>query len=142
MNLTTILTFGTFDHIHPGHHHYLTSAKAQGGKLITIIARDSSVEKIKKFVPDHPENERRQMVADLGIADEVVLGDTDDHLRCIHQYRPDIIYLWYDHHVDDSYLETYCRSLGLPTKIMRGKAFHPEIYKSSLVRKKLKEGQK
>lgn len=136
-----ILTFGTFDHIHPGHHHYLQSAKDLGGKLITIIARDSSVAEIKKFLPDHNEHERKVMVEKLAIADEVVLGDSDDHLRCIHQYRPDIIYLGYDHHVDTSYLETYCRSLGLQTKIMRGEAFHPELYKSSLIRKQKQQGK-
>lgn len=142
MNLQTILTFGTFDHIHPGHHHYLTSAKSQGGKLITIIARDSSVKEIKKFLPDHDEHQRKRMVEELGIADEVVLGDSDDHLRCIHQYRPDIIYLGYDHHVDTSSLETYCRSLGLPTRIVRGEAFHPELYKSSLIRKQKQQEKK
>ena len=43
----TVLTFGTFDIFHPGHLHYLKEAKKHGNCLIVIIARDTTVQRIK-----------------------------------------------------------------------------------------------
>ena len=42
-----VLTFGTFDHTHPGHISYLTQASHYGDHLITIIALDQTVQKVK-----------------------------------------------------------------------------------------------
>ena len=45
-----ILTYGTFDLLHPGHGVYLQEAKNLGGynsKLYVVVARDSTVEKRK-----------------------------------------------------------------------------------------------
>ncbi|MEI6711388.1 MAG: adenylyltransferase/cytidyltransferase family protein [bacterium] len=41
------MTFGTFDRFHPGHEYYLREAKKLGDTLITIVARDNTVERIK-----------------------------------------------------------------------------------------------
>gem|GEM_PF-2920555 len=48
-----VLTFGTFDHLHPGHESYLIQAKAYGDELITIVALDETVKRIKGKLPDH-----------------------------------------------------------------------------------------
>jgi FAD synthetase len=42
-----VMTFGTFDLLHPGHLHYLSEAKKLGDYLITIVARDATVERLK-----------------------------------------------------------------------------------------------
>jgi FAD synthetase len=47
MKKKVVMTFGTFDVFHPGHRFYLTEARKLGGRLIVIVALDSTVEKIK-----------------------------------------------------------------------------------------------
>jgi len=42
-----VMTFGTFDRFHPGHEYYLREAKKLGDSLLTVIARDVTVIKIK-----------------------------------------------------------------------------------------------
>ncbi len=43
----TVMTFGTFDMFHPGHEYYLSEARKLGDTLITIVARDVTVTRIK-----------------------------------------------------------------------------------------------
>jgi len=45
--LVKVLAFGTFDILHPGHEFYLKEAKKHGDILDVVVARDSTVEKIK-----------------------------------------------------------------------------------------------
>jgi len=45
--MKTVMTFGTFDIVHPGHIHFLQQAKTYGDRLITIVARDMNVQKFK-----------------------------------------------------------------------------------------------
>jgi FAD synthase len=42
-----ILTFGSFDVVHKGHEYYLSEARKYGDHLITIIATDHNIERIK-----------------------------------------------------------------------------------------------
>ena len=46
--MKTVLAFGTFDVLHPGHIHYLKKAKGLGDRLVVIVSRDDSVRLIKK----------------------------------------------------------------------------------------------
>jgi FAD synthetase len=43
----TVMTFGTFDRLHPGHEYYLSEARKYGDCLITVVARDKTVVDIK-----------------------------------------------------------------------------------------------
>ncbi|MEM2913737.1 MAG: adenylyltransferase/cytidyltransferase family protein, partial [Candidatus Bathyarchaeia archaeon] len=57
-----VLAEGTFDLLHYGHVYYLTNAKKLGGeksKLIVIVARDKTVERLKGRKPIIPEDQRR-----------------------------------------------------------------------------------
>ncbi|HLC71304.1 MAG TPA: adenylyltransferase/cytidyltransferase family protein, partial [Candidatus Nanoarchaeia archaeon] len=38
--MKTVMCFGTFDILHPGHLHYLQQAKKYGDYLMVVIARD------------------------------------------------------------------------------------------------------
>lgn len=57
-----VMTFGTFDMFHPGHVYYLSEARKLGDELITIIARDVTVSKIKGRLPREKENVRLEKV--------------------------------------------------------------------------------
>ena len=42
-----VMTFGTFDHLHPGHIYYLSEARKYGDYLITVVARDKTTGTLK-----------------------------------------------------------------------------------------------
>jgi FAD synthetase len=68
-----VLTFGTFDYLHPGHKFYLRQAKKKGDYLVTVIARDLNVLQQKGECPDRNEEQRLEMLWKTKIPDLVVL---------------------------------------------------------------------
>ena len=128
-----VMGFGTFDVLHPGHLFYLKALKKLADKLIVVIARDQNVEKIKGKLPHFNEQERFQAVEALGIADQVVLGHESDFYEVIRQFKPSILGFGYDQHVNSERLKTHFPTL----KMIRIADYHPEKYKSSLIKKGL-----
>ena len=124
-----ILTFGTFDDFHPGHHSYLSQAEARGD-LFVVVARDSNVLKIKGRAPLQDENLRMQTVQEAFPTATVLLGDQDNFLKRITEIQPDLILLGYDQKLPPNIAEG-----DLPCPIERAQAFEPHIHKSSLRRK-------
>jgi len=132
----TVLTFGTFDYLHPWHMDYLTQASCYGDRLVTIVALDETVQKIKWAAPDHSAQNRLQAITDLKIPHHtVVLWDAHNVYQCLHDWSPQVIYLWYDQHSFDEGIQAYCSDAWLSVPhIVRGNSFQPEVYKSSLIR--------
>ncbi|MFX0090874.1 MAG: adenylyltransferase/cytidyltransferase family protein, partial [Candidatus Hodarchaeota archaeon] len=95
-----ICVFGTYDIIHLGHIHFLNNAKKLGGsntELTVVIARDSSVLRLKNRNTVFPEEHRRQIVENLKAVDKAVLGNEgEDKFSIIEKIRPDMIVLGYD----------------------------------------------
>ena len=108
-----VLASGTFDLLHYGHVHYLANAKKAGGKnakLIVIVARDKTVERLKGMKPIFPEDQRRDLVESLKVVDEAILGYEDiDMIKVIEKVKPDIIALGYD---EDKVEKILRKSLG------------------------------
>ena len=135
--LTRILVFGTFDMIHPGHQNFFKQARslAKNPKLIVSVARDKNVERIKGHAPRKTEQQRLAQVGRAPEVDRAVLGGVRQHLPHIIRLKPDIIALGYDQR---SYVAGLSRDLaaaGLTTKVVRLKAYQPDKYKTSLIRK-------
>lgn len=129
----TMMTFGTFDRIHPGHEAYLTQARCRWDKLITVIARDQMVKQLKGKPPVNNEQNRLQQVAEKNIANLVILGNKQNPYQCLLDHQPDIICLGYDQHSFDGGLQDFYNWQNLPIpQIVRLDAFEPEKYKSSL----------
>jgi len=127
-----VITFGTFDIFHPGHAYYLRKAKKLGNYLVTIVARDETVKKVKERAPEQNEEERVENIQKYKTADKVMLGSLGNKYEVIKECCPDIIALGYDQEVDEEELKNKLEELGLGhCKIKRIKAFKPEIYKSS-----------
>lgn len=125
-----VIAFGTFDGVHPGHVDFLQQAKKLGGHLTVIIARDSTVLKIKGRPPKQGEKDRQEALRHTQIPDEVILGDLIDFYQPIRKVQPNIIALGYDQKVDLKGLED-----AFPkAQKVRLRAFHPEQYKSSLMK--------
>lgn len=138
----TVMAFGTFDLLHPGHINFLKQAKKQGDCLIVIIARDSTVKCLKGKLPEHKEIERLKAINSLNLADMAVLGSLGDKYGVIRKYRPDIICLGYDqkHFVEGLKLELKKfppkadQHRAGKTKIIRLKPFKPNKYKTSIIK--------
>ncbi len=132
--MTKVLTFGTFDILHEGHKHYLEEAKSYGTELIVVIALDETVQQVKNHPPKHDQNTRKQQVEQLGIASQVLLGHSGDKHKIIEEVNPDIIALGYDQKAFTENLLDDLTSRNLHAKIIRMHSFHPDKYKSSLLR--------
>lgn len=132
-----VLTFGTFDHFHAGHESYLRQAKIHGDYLITVVARDETVRKIKGELPDYDEKKRLNMVKDSSIPDKVVLGSKDDKYDVIRKYKPKVIALGYDQFAFTTRLGKFLIDEGMDTKIIRTKSYQPRVYKTSIIKKNI-----
>jgi len=124
------MVFGTFDWFHPGHESLLTQA-TELGCVIVIIARDANVQKIKGTLPDHSENDRMQVIQKFLPSARVVLGNANDFLHPLRTYKPTHILLGYDQRLPPGVQES-----DLGCIVQRAAGHHPELYKSSLERKK------
>ncbi len=132
----TVMAFGTFDIIHPGHLSYLMQARRLGKKLIVVIARDATVKALKGHSPFFSEQERLTLVSSLKIVDRAVLGDKIHHCRIIDRLRPDIICLGYDQNITKQKLSEQLKRMHIPLhSIMRAKAYRKTRYKSTLIKK-------
>ena len=136
-----VMVFGVFDLLHPGHISFMKQAKKLGSYLIVSVARDVNVKKIKGKSPIFSEKKRVEHVRALKIANKVVLGGTKDPWPHIKKEQPDIIALGYDQKPyitkhETRNMEQELRMHGLETKVVRLKPFRPEVFKSSIIRKK------
>jgi len=131
-----VFVAGTFDGLHEGHRDYFRQAKRHGDVLITVVARDTTVEKIKGRRPRFQEEERLAAVAAEPLVDEALLGQAgEDRFAILRTLRPDVVFLGYDQPVSEEQLRERLREYGLhQTSILRGSAFRPDLYKSSLLR--------
>ena len=109
-----VLASGVFDLIHYGHLRYLEEAKKAGGensKLIVVVARDSTVKRLKGKKPVIPEDQRRAIVEALKPVDEAILGYEDLNIReVVRKIKPDIVAVGHDQEfIEDSLKEVASR---------------------------------
>ena len=133
-----VIAFGTFDILHPGHVYYLKSAKKLGNELIVIVARDSTVARIKGKQPVNDERIRREMVSALRYIHKAVLGNAGNIYDKVKELRPNVIALGYDQHMDTAKLQRELRKRNVECKVMRLKAFNQKKFKSSILKHKIR----
>jgi|SRR3990167_6903272 len=131
-----VMVMGTFDLLHKGHLHLLKEAKKKGDYLVVLIARDATVKKVKGRKPYRSEKRRLTDVKNSGIADKVILGNLKDKYSALIKEKSDIICLGYDQKFFTDSLPEKLRKRGINPKIIRLKAFKPQIYKTSKIAKK------
>ncbi len=130
------MVFGTFDGLHPGHQYFFAQA-AKLGDVIVVVARDTSVKKLKKRASLESERTRLAKIARAKNVTTAMLGDREDFLKPIIKIQPEVIALGFDQKTfDQKTLQRELKLRNLTPKIIRLKSFKPEKYKSSLLRKK------
>lgn len=132
--MKTVLAFGTFDRLHPGHMHFLKEAKKHGDFLVVVIARDSTVRRLKGRLPEQNENERLEAVKGLGFVNKAVLGDRENKFEVIKRVKPDVICLGYDQIHFTKGLDKRLKRMGIKCKVIRLEAYKPQRFKSSLIK--------
>lgn len=131
-----VLAFGTFDIFHEGHKNFLRQARMQGDWLRVIIARDKTALKVKNIWPLNNEADRKKIIEQSKLADEVVLGNLRDVYKVIKNYQPDIICLGYDQAVFIDKLEEKLKVFRLnKTEVIQLLPYKPELFKSSKLKK-------
>ncbi len=113
-----VMATGTFDLLHMGHIYFLKEAKKLGDKLIVIVARDSTVRKMK-HEPVTPQEMRLQLIKELKIVDDAYLGKKNDIYKIVEDVKPDIIVLGYDQLHNEKKILIDLKNRNIKVKIVR-----------------------
>jgi len=96
-NMKTVLVFGTFDIIHPGHQWFLRKAASYGDRLVAVVSRDRFVRDWKGKSTVRDEVSRIHDLEESGLVDQAVLSDPEIRTyRIVDEIQPDIICLGHD----------------------------------------------
>ena len=133
-----VMATGVFDIMHPGHLHFLRKAKELGDELVVVIARDSTVEGLKRHPIVH-ERARRMMVASLRVVDGAYLGYEEDRFRIVTELRPDIIALGYDQRDQEDDLKAHLEDVGIDASVIRIDKRSGDINGTSDILEKIKK---
>jgi len=131
-SLRVVLAGGVFDIIHPGHIHTLKAAKALGDILVVAIATDKTAQKMKKRIPLHNQELRRELVSSLSMVDEAIVGHEEDIFETVKEVKPDIIALGYDQIHQEKFISDGCKRISLDVEIVRLQSPIPKLSSSEI----------
>ena len=137
--IKVVMTGGVFDILHIGHLATLRAAKELGDVLVVVVARDSTVERLKKRRPLNPEAHRLELVSALKPVDAAVLGSSGDLYEIVEIIGPDVIALGYDQKHDEDEIRAELEKRGLRAEVVRLDVEVPEIKSSKILMKLLNE---
>ncbi|MBI5466389.1 MAG: adenylyltransferase/cytidyltransferase family protein [Candidatus Kerfeldbacteria bacterium] len=143
-NSRTILLFGNFDLLHPGHLNLFRQAKRHGQRLIVVVSRDAVAKQVRGHSLAQSETVRLAAVKASPYVYQARLGDrTPNHnFHLVKLIKPDVLCLGYDQKWKIPTIRKRLKSVGLLPQIIRLKPYHPEKFKSSLMRKLQTKNQK
>ena len=130
-----VMCFGTFDLFHRGHEFYLREAGKLGDYLVVVVALDETVRVVKGRSAENDQETRLRNLQKLGLADKIMLGNPGDKFKVVESEKPDVLCFGYDQKPFTENAGQLLEERGLKVEIVRLKAHHPDVYKSSLLRK-------
>ncbi len=132
---TRVLIFGTFDLFHEGHRDLIAQAARHGDELFVVVARDTTVLRMKGFFPTQNERERLASVgADPHVTNARLGYAVGSPMQVVDDIAPQVICLGYDQRGFADALPAHLAARGVTISVIRLKAYKPEMYKSSLLR--------
>ena len=138
MNKTikTVLVFGTFDALHPGHEYFLEKSSAQGNRLVVVVARDSFVQNFKNKKPLHNELSRLHFIQSHPLVSEACLADEiTGSFSILNKIRPSVICLGHDQNALGDSLKAWMKRTGHHYSIKIFKPYRRDKYSSTLLNK-------
>jgi FAD synthetase len=133
--MTRVLVFGTFDGLHPGHMAFLQQAKQLGDELVVCVAPDEVVTRLKGRAPVFPLTERLQALQNTSLVTEATGGDLElGGYDCYQRLKPDLVAFGYDQQALAEDFQRFQQAARDETPRVVLKPYHPETYKSSLLR--------
>jgi len=140
----TVLASGAFDLVHFGHIRFLEEAKRAGGenaRLIVVVARDKTIERLKGKKPVIPEDQRRAVVEALKPVDVALLGFEDLSIAdVLEQLKPDVVAVGYDQAYVEEQVRSVIRERGLNIEVVQIGRFGPSnLNSSSKIRRRIVE---
>ena len=136
--MTTVLAFGTFDLLHPGHEFFLSEARKLGDRLLVSMPADADVMYLKRKPPGHTFSVRSAAVKETGLVDDIFASDPPEAhgtFSLVERAAPDIIALGYDQQALGTALEEWKTRYQKSVELVTLPAYQPERYKTSLLRK-------
>ncbi|MFB6112210.1 MAG: adenylyltransferase/cytidyltransferase family protein [Halobacteriaceae archaeon] len=124
-----VVAQGTFDILHPGHLHYLREAATFGDELHVIVARRENV--THKQPPLLPNQQRRDLVAALGVVDEARIGHEEDIFVPVEEIDPAVVVLGHDQHHDEAAIAEALTARGIDADVVRATGREP-AYRAEL----------
>lgn len=123
-----VLTTGVFDILHTAHLALLKEAKAlagENGRLVVLVAKDSTVEGREGRRPVIPENERLALVEALKPVDEARLGYSEgiSILKVLRDLKPDMVVFGYDQGDLEAETRRVIAEGGLSVEVVRAKKY-------------------
>jgi len=92
LGLSTVMTNGCFDILHPGHVALLEAARAEGDLLVVALNSDASVRALKgEGRPVLPAEERAELLLALEAVDRVVAYDEATPIEAVKALLPDVL---------------------------------------------------
>ncbi|MEM1509087.1 MAG: DUF357 domain-containing protein [Thermofilaceae archaeon] len=114
-----VLVGGTFEIVHPGHLYLLRKAR-ELGTVVVIVARDSTIIRLKGRKPMIPEKQRLEVIRSIRYVDEAYLGSEPlDIEGTLQSLKPDIILLGPDQAVIEEMVKKSIENLRIPIKIVK-----------------------
>lgn len=112
-----VITYGTFDLIHPGHINLLKRAKEMGNHLTVALSTDAFNEKKNKKAYYSYEN-RKAILEAISYVDQVIPENNwEQKITDIQQHNIDIFVMGDDWEGKFDYLQEYCQVVYLPRTI-------------------------
>lgn len=95
--MKTVLVFGTFDILHPGHQWFLRNAARHGERLVAVVSRDDFVRSWKGSSPVRNQDSRIEALVSSGLVAQAVLADPEIRTYgVLEEIKPDVICLGHD----------------------------------------------
>lgn len=131
----TVLVFGVFDLLHPGHVAFLKIAKSHGDRLVVVVTRDERAKSEKGRRPIYNLTERVMMLQALNYVDEVLPGDVDGQWNMVKNIAPDVICIGHDQSKNHPKFLAQLKELEQPPQIVQLPPFNRKRYSTSRLRK-------
>ena len=135
----TVMVFGVFDILHPGHVRFLEDAKSHGDVLVVVVTPDAKAEQEKGRRPLLRLDDRIRMLGALRVVDRAIPGDEGDHWSVVTTERPHVICVGHDQRADHPSFLEQIDGLPTPPSIVRLAAEDPDRNASSRIRSLARE---